>query len=70
MYIQQLNYFSLEHLMTDKPVQEQRKFVVFESSLVSLLERCPTCTGQCKARLTKVVGSCITVEQVLEISFL
>ena len=41
--------------------QEERKFIVFETNLLSLFAYCPICTGSAEARVLKEIGTLVKV---------
>ena len=55
-----------EELRSDLPAEEERKFIIFESCLLSLLSVCLICTGPCKVLLKYVTGSFIVVQQICD----
>ena len=57
-------FLRYEELNSEKPVQQERQFVVFESSIARLLQNCPTCYNPCTAKIINITGGCINVEQV------
>ena len=53
-----------EELVKDKPVQEEKKFIVFESCLLALLSVCLICSMPCHVLLKYVKGSFVVVQQI------
>ena len=45
-----------------KPYGE-RKFIVFEKHLLSLFASCPVCAGPAEARITKIIGTMVKINQ-------
>ena len=41
----------------------ERKFIVFEKHLLSLFASCPICAGPAEARITKVIGGMVKINQ-------
>lgn len=42
---------------------EERKFIVFEKSLLSLFASCPICAGPAEARVVKIIGTMVKISQ-------
>lgn len=60
------DYFSLkqEPLTADKEPHVQKKFLVFEESLLEILEPCRECSGKCTDNIVRQMGTMITVSGV------
>jgi len=42
---------------------EERKFIVFESSLLGLFASCPICAGPAEANVVKIIGTMVKIGQ-------
>ena len=64
MFIPPLCYAGLQKKKKEnvKP-REERKFIVFEKSLLSLFASCPICAGPVEARVVKIIGAMVKISQ-------